>query len=35
MRGRIERDQLILLVERITRTEGTEDEINHWLDLID
>ena len=35
MRDKLEQDQLILLVERIRRAEGTEDEEGQWLDLID
>ena len=35
MRERLERDQLVLLVERIRRAEGTEDEIEQWLGLVD
>jgi len=31
----LNRDQLIRLVERIIRGEGTEDEEDEWLDLID
>lgn len=34
MREKLERDQLILLVERIRRAEGTEDEEDQWLELI-
>lgn len=34
MHEKLERDQLILLVERIRQAEGTEEDIDQWLDFI-
>ena len=35
MREKQERDQLIVLVERIKGADGTEEEIGQWLNQVD
>ncbi len=35
MREKLERDRLVLLVEQIRQADGTEEEIDQWLDLVD
>lgn len=35
MSERLDRDQLVQLVERIRQSEGTEDEMDQWLALIE
>ncbi len=35
MRESLDRDRLIVLVERIRQSEGTEEEIDQWLDAVE
>ena len=35
MHEALDRSQLIVLVERIRQSEGTEDEIDQWIDAVE